>query len=143
MMRDGRRRRAGEAVRMRAGEDRPRLGPRKPARVLQFLAVEGDVFVQRLAEAADHQRIGERPGLAGVVHDATKADAGFLRRTGVEIDPDTMVPCHNPDTYETNVKNLFIAGAQLAGRRTGTIFIENGRFHGEQVARVLAARLGA
>lgn len=72
-----------------------------------------------------------------------QADAGFLRRAGVEIDPDTMIPCHDPDTYETNVKNLFIAGAQLAGRRTGTIFIENGRFHGEQVARVLAARLGA
>ena len=39
--------------------------------------------------------------------------------------------------------NLFVAGGQLAGRRTGTIFIENGRFHGEQVAKTLASRLRA
>jgi thioredoxin reductase (NADPH) len=39
------------------------------------------------------------------------------------------------------VSNLFIAGGQLAGNRTGTVFIENGRFHGERIARVLAERL--
>jgi len=70
-----------------------------------------------------------------------QADHDFLRRAGVEIDPETMIPCHHADTFETNVPGLFIAGGQLAGRRTGTIFIENGRFHGEQVARVIASRL--
>lgn len=70
------------------------------------------------------------------------ADPDFLRQAGVEIDPETMVPRHDPETFETNVPNLFIAGGQLAGKRTGTIFIENGRFHGEQIARVLASRFG-
>jgi thioredoxin reductase (NADPH) len=39
------------------------------------------------------------------------------------------------------VPSLFMAGGQVAGKRTGSVFIENGRFHGEQVARVLASRL--
>jgi len=72
-----------------------------------------------------------------------RADPAFLRGTGVELDPDTLVPRHDPATFETNVPNLFVAGGQLAGVRTGTIFIENGRFHGEQIARVLAGRIGA
>lgn len=72
-----------------------------------------------------------------------QADHDFLRRAGVAIDPETMVPRHHAETFETNVSGLFIAGGQLAGRRTGTIFIENGRFHGEQVARVVADRLRA
>ena len=72
-----------------------------------------------------------------------QADPGFLQSAGVELDPETNIPRHHAETFETNVPNLFIAGGQLAGRRTGSIFIENGRFHGEQVAKVLAARLRA
>jgi thioredoxin reductase (NADPH) len=69
------------------------------------------------------------------------ADADFLRRSGVEVDAASLVPRHDAHTFETNVPNLFIAGGQVAGRRTGSVFIENGRFHGEQIARVLAERL--
>ena len=35
---------------------------------------------------------------------------------------------------------LFVAGGQVAGSRTGTVFIENGRFHGEQIAKAIAER---
>ena len=69
-----------------------------------------------------------------------RADPAFLRAAGVEVDPETLVPRHDPETFETNVPNLFIAGGQLAGVRTGTIFIENGRFHGEKIAQALARR---
>jgi thioredoxin reductase (NADPH) len=58
----------------------------------------------------------------------------------VEINPETAEPRYDPQTFETNVANLFIAGGQQAGRRTGTVFIENGRFHGERIARVIAER---
>lgn len=71
-----------------------------------------------------------------------RADPEFLRGAGVELDPETLIPKHDSGTFETNVPNLFVAGGQLAGTRTGSIFIENGRFHGEQIANVLAARLG-
>ena len=53
------------------------------------------------------------------------------------------MPRHDPETFETNVPDVFIAGGQLAGIRTGTVFIENGRFHGERIAQVLAERLRA
>jgi thioredoxin reductase (NADPH) len=71
-----------------------------------------------------------------------QADPEFLRRAGVHVDAQTHVPKHDPMTFETNVPNIFVAGGQLAGRRTGTVFIENGRFHGERIASVLAERLG-
>ena len=61
---------------------------------------------------------------------------------GVEVDPVSLVPRHDAHTFESNVPNLFIAGGQVAGRRTGSVFIENGRFHGQQIAGVLAERFG-
>jgi len=38
------------------------------------------------------------------------------------------------------VPNLFIAGGAIGGRHTGNIFIENGRFHGERIVKVLSDR---
>jgi bacillithiol disulfide reductase len=70
-----------------------------------------------------------------------RADPEFLLRTGVEVNAESLEPVYDPDTFETNVPGLFIAGGQLAGKRTGTVFIENGRFHGERIARVIAERL--
>jgi len=70
-----------------------------------------------------------------------RADPEFMRRIGVEIDPDTLAPRYDVDTYETRVPGLFVAGGQVAGKQTGTVFIENGRFHGEVIAKTLAGRL--
>ena len=72
-----------------------------------------------------------------------RADPEFLQRAGVDVNADTLEPVYDPETFETNVPGLFIAGGQLAGKRTGTVFIENGRFHGERIARVIAERLSA
>ena len=69
-----------------------------------------------------------------------RADPEFMRRIGVEINPETLAPRYNIDTYETNVPGLYVAGGQVAGKRTGTVFIENGRFHGEVIAKALAAK---
>jgi thioredoxin reductase (NADPH) len=67
-------------------------------------------------------------------------DAELMRRAGVEIHPDTLAPTLDPETCESNVANLFIAGGASGGKNTGNIFIENGRFHGEKIVKVLAAR---
>ena len=69
------------------------------------------------------------------------ADEAFLRRAGVKVNQETLEPLYDHETFETNVRGLFIAGGQLAGKKTGTVFIENGRFHGQQIARVLGERL--
>jgi thioredoxin reductase (NADPH) len=68
-------------------------------------------------------------------------DVGLMTRAGVHCDPVTLAPSLDPNTFETNVRNLFLAGGAVAGRNTGSIFIENGRFHGEQIIGVLAERL--
>ena len=68
-------------------------------------------------------------------------DAALMTRAGIECDPETLAPTLNPETYETNVPNLFLAGGAVAGKATGNIFIENGRFHGEKIIAVLASRL--
>jgi thioredoxin reductase (NADPH) len=64
-----------------------------------------------------------------------------MTAAGVHCHPDTLAPDLNPDTFETNVPNLFLAGGCVAGRATGSIFIENGRFHGEKIIAVLGERL--
>ena len=69
-----------------------------------------------------------------------RADPEFMRRAGVEVDGDTLEPKYSAETYETNVAGLFVAGGQVAGKKTGTVFIENGRFHGEVIAKTLASR---
>ena len=69
-----------------------------------------------------------------------RADPEFMRRIGVELHDDTLAPKYDVDTYETRVPGLFVAGGQVAGSRTGTVFIENGRFHGEQIAKAIAER---
>jgi thioredoxin reductase (NADPH) len=71
------------------------------------------------------------------------ADVDLMSGAGVRIDPVTLAPDFNKETFETNVPNLFVAGGAIAGRQTGTIFIENGRFHGEKIIAVLADRLRA
>ncbi|HZG60304.1 MAG TPA: YpdA family putative bacillithiol disulfide reductase [Anoxybacillus sp.] len=61
-------------------------------------------------------------------------DHEFLKKMGVSIDAETGRPLYNPDTMETNVEGIFIAGVIAAGNDANEIFIENGRFHGEQIA---------
>lgn len=69
------------------------------------------------------------------------ADFSLLEACGLAIDPETGVPAYDPATLESNVPNVFLAGGVLAGKDTAPIFIENGRFHGERLVKVLAERL--
>ena len=67
-------------------------------------------------------------------------DAALMSAAGVDVNPETLAPALNQETFETNVPNLFLAGGCVAGKATGNIFIENGRFHGEKIIGELAAR---
>ncbi len=60
-------------------------------------------------------------------------DPVLLRRLGVGIDPHTGIPHHDPDTMETDVPGVFIAGVIVAGNDANKVFIENGRDHGERI----------
>jgi thioredoxin reductase (NADPH) len=66
-------------------------------------------------------------------------DFDFLRKQGIELDPESFRPKVNPDTLETNIPGIYVAGVVVGGKNTSDIFIENGRFHGRQI---IAAMLG-
>jgi thioredoxin reductase (NADPH) len=70
-------------------------------------------------------------------------DNDFLRALGVEIDPETMKPAFDAATLESNVPGVYLAGVVIAGKESGKIFIENGRFHGGQIVRALRESLKA
>jgi thioredoxin reductase (NADPH) len=113
---------------------------------------EGSVrglFNTKVVEIQPTQVIVERDGS----RDDIPADAVFLltgyhpdcdlyRRAGIRVHRETMSPEFNPETFETNVPGVFLAGGAICGRDTSNIFIENGRFHGETIVKVLAERLG-
>jgi thioredoxin reductase (NADPH) len=67
-------------------------------------------------------------------------DFDFLRQLGVRLDPQTNKPALDPQTLESNVPGLYLAGVVIGGNHTSEIFIENGRFHGKQI---IAALMGA
>lgn len=67
-------------------------------------------------------------------------DHSLIRSMGVSIDYETGRPFFNPETLETNVEGLFIAGVIAAGNNANEIFIENGRFHGDCIAKTIANR---
>jgi thioredoxin reductase (NADPH) len=68
-------------------------------------------------------------------------DFDFLRRLGIELRGPECRPVCDPETLESNVPGLYVAGVILAGSRTNEIFIENGRFHGGQIAADLRRKL--
>ena len=81
----------------------------------------------------------ELPADAVLLLTGYRADNDLMARAGVTFGP-RNAPAFNPDTFETNVPGLFVAGGAMAGDDTGTVFIENGRFHGEKIVEVIAGR---
>ncbi len=99
-------------------------------RVLAFrdgegVEVEGPNGVEIVPAQAAYVLIGYLP------------DADFERRAGVELDPETLIPVYDPETCESNVPGLYIAGTLQAGRFTDRIFIENSRDHGPKIVEHL------
>jgi thioredoxin reductase (NADPH) len=84
--------------------------------------------------------IEEIPADAVFLLTGYRADSDLMARAGIEFN-ERNGPHHNPETFETNVPGLFVAGGAIAGDETGTVFIENGRFHGEKIIEVIADRV--
>ena len=68
-------------------------------------------------------------------------DFDFLRSMGIELSAEQSRPVCDPETLESNVPGIYVAGVIVSGSRTSEIFIENGRFHGQQIARDLKKKL--
>ena len=68
-------------------------------------------------------------------------DLHFLERVGIRLDPETQKPRTDPETLESDRPGLYLAGVVVAGMHTSEIFIENGRFHGAQIAADAARKI--
>src|SRR6478735_8957393 len=68
-------------------------------------------------------------------------DYEFLESLGIELTRPEMKPVCDPLTFESNVPGIYVAGVVVSGARTSEIFIENGRFHGKQIADDLKTKL--
>ncbi len=84
----------------------------------------------------------EKPILATRVFAMTgyHPDFEFLERQGIRLDPKTRRPACHPETLETNVPGLYVAGVVVGGKHTSDIFIENGRFHGRQIIAAMTGK---
>jgi thioredoxin reductase (NADPH) len=106
-------------------------------------------FNSRVVEITPDTVILETPqGSTPVKNDFVFAMTGyhpdftFLEQMGVRFEGPDKRPVCDAVTLESNVPGIYLAGVIVAGSRTNEIFIENGRFHGRQIAAALAASAG-
>ena len=60
----------------------------------------------------------------------------FLQKMGIELSKDEKkLPNYNPDTMETNVQGLYLAGVICGGMETHKWFIENSRIHAKIIMK--------
>jgi len=106
---------------------------------LENRIAEGSIeasFDTTVREFGDRTLLLERSGASwGEPADAAyvligyEPDVDLERRCGVRVDPETLVPEFDPESCESGVPGLYLAGTIQAGRDTGKIFIENSRAH--------------
>jgi thioredoxin reductase (NADPH) len=65
------------------------------------------------------------------------ADSRLLTALGVSVDPLSGIPAHDPETMQTDVPGVYVAGVLAAGHDANKIFIENGREHGALIVSSL------
>jgi thioredoxin reductase (NADPH) len=71
-----------------------------------------------------------------------KPNFKFLEMVGVKIGTDPMkTPAYDPDTNETNVDNVYLAGVVCGGLQTNKWFIENSRVHASQIISHLRKKI--
>lgn len=69
-----------------------------------------------------------------------RPDRSLLTKAGAELNMEADgVPKHDPDTMETTVPGLYIAGVAASGSNANEVFIETGRLHGGRIAAHIAS----
>ncbi len=70
-------------------------------------------------------------------------DFALLRQIGIAFDAAGDRPLLNPETLESSVPGVYLAGSVGAGRFISEVFIENGRYDGEKIFGDAAAQHAA
>jgi len=70
-----------------------------------------------------------------------KPDLTFLEKMGIQLSDDELkTPNYNPETMETNVEGLFLAGVVCGGMQTHKWFIENSRIHANMIVDYITSK---
>lgn len=70
-----------------------------------------------------------------------KPDLKFLETIGIQLSDDELkIPVYNPETMETNVEGLFLAGVVCGGMQTHKWFIENSRIHANMIVDYILSK---
>jgi thioredoxin reductase (NADPH) len=98
-------------------------------------------FHSTVQEIRETEVIIQTPG--GLVHipnDSVIAatgyqpDLGFLQQMGIYLSADEVrKPQYDPDTHQTNIPGIYLAGVICGGMNTHSLFIENSREHAVKI----------
>ncbi|WNR42153.1 YpdA family putative bacillithiol disulfide reductase [Paenibacillus roseipurpureus] len=105
-----------------------------------------DAQVQRIDELSIHVRKGtEHVTLANdfvLALTGFRPDRQLLTDIGVHFHAETNAPVVQPDTMETNISGLYVAGVVASSKYDANeIFIESGRLHGISITKHIIASL--
>ncbi|HEY7114742.1 MAG TPA: YpdA family putative bacillithiol disulfide reductase [Thermoanaerobaculia bacterium] len=105
-------------------------------------------FEARIVEIAEESVLFEDPAGRHAVSAAAvfpligyAPDFPLFERCGIRLEGAERIPAHDPETLESNVPGVYLAGAILGGTEIGKIFIENGRHHAGMIAAAIAQKL--
>ena len=97
-------------------------------------------FNSRLKAIREYEVDIETPGgIITIANDFVMAMTGyrpnfeFLKKLGIKLTGDKFIPHYNPDTMETNLTGLYLAGVVCGGLDTHLWFIENSRIHADMI----------
>src|SRR5690606_4307259 len=69
-------------------------------------------------------------------------DFKILKESGITFsEDDRKIPSYNPETMESNIENLYLAGVICGGKETHKWFIENSRVHAKMIAESIANKV--
>ncbi len=64
-----------------------------------------------------------------IAHTGYRPNVELLESMGIAVQRPSLIPVYNPETFETNIPGLYVAGSVVCGCETWNVFIENGRAH--------------
>lgn len=67
-------------------------------------------------------------------------DFDFLKNSGIQLNGDCLNPFYNPETMETNIPDLYLAGVVCGGKDTHLWFIENSRIHADMIINSILSK---
>jgi thioredoxin reductase (NADPH) len=107
--------------RIKAGEIAARMGSQVVEITARDVLVRGPKGDERIPADRVYPLIGFHP------------DLNLFRTLGIAFDEESGRPTIDPETLETSVPGVYVAGSVTGGNKISEVFIENGRFDGEKI----------